>query len=85
MYHFDDESEVQEAEKHRVEFIEPRVDAPVALESWEQLLENAVAEPAAEPGVDYEPIAEPLWQGAPLAAVFHDGQNRIDEDDDGGV
>ena len=27
MHHFDDESEVQEARKHRVELFEPRVDA----------------------------------------------------------
>ena len=85
MYHFDIESKVQEAEKHRVELVEPRVDAPVTLKSWKQLLENAVAEPAAEPGVDCEPIAEPLRQSALFAAAFRKGQNRVDEDDDGGV
>ena len=52
MHHFDDESEVQEAQKHRVELVEPHVDAPAALESSgqpldlvPQLVEFAVAVP----------------------------------------
>ena len=52
MHHFDGESEVQEAQKQRVELVEPRVDAPAALETSEQpldlvpqLVEFAVAVP----------------------------------------
>ena len=44
-------------------------------------LEPAVAGPAAEPGVVRVPVAEPLRQGAPLAAIFQDIQDRVDEDD----
>ena len=44
-------------------------------------LEYAVSRPAAEPGVDREPIAETPRQGPPLAAVLHDMQNRVDDDD----
>ena len=44
-------------------------------------LEHAAAGPAAEPGVDREPVAEALRPGAPLAAVLQDTQNRVDEDD----
>ena len=36
MRHFEDGGEVQEARKSRVEFVEPREEAPVALESPEQ-------------------------------------------------
>ena len=47
----------------------------------EQPLEHAAARPAAEPGVNREPIAEPLRQGAPFAAVLQDVQDRVDEID----
>ena len=47
----------------------------------EQLLKHAAAGPAAEPRVDREPIAEPLRQRAPLAAVLQDVQDRVDEVD----
>ena len=47
----------------------------------EQPLEHAAAPPTAKPGIDLEPVAEPLRQGTPLAAVLQDVQNRVDEDD----
>ena len=43
----------------------------------EQTLENAALGPAAEPGVDRVPFSETFRQGAPLAAVLHDMQNRL--------
>ena len=75
--------EVQEAQIHRVELVEPREKAPAALESPEQPLEHVAARPAAELGVDRGPVAEPLRQGAPLAVALQDVQNRIDDCDVG--
>ena len=62
-----------EADSHAVHFLLPK--------RGEQPLENAVAGPAAEPGVDRGPIAEPPRQGPPFVAVLHDVQYRVDEDD----
>ena len=47
----------------------------------EQPLENAASGPAAEPGVDRGSFSEPLRQRARLAAVLHDMQSRVDDDD----
>ena len=52
-------------------------------ERREQPLENAAAGPAAEPGVDRGPFSEALRQGAPLAAVLQDVNDRVDEVDVG--
>ena len=49
----------------------------------EQPLERTAARPAAEPGVDRASFSEPLRQGAPLAAVLREVQDRVDEDDVG--
>ena len=47
----------------------------------EQPLENAALGPVEEPGVDCVPFSEALQQRAPLSAVLHDVQNRVDEND----
>ena len=51
------------------------------LKRGEQPIEHAAARPAAEPGVDRMPFSEALRQGAPLAAVLQDVQDRIDDCD----
>ena len=53
------------------------------LKRGEQPLEHAAARPAAEPGVDRIPFSEALRQGAPLAAVLQDVQDRVDDCDVG--
>ena len=47
----------------------------------EQPLEHAAVGSAAKPGVNREPVAEPLRQRTSLAAVLQNIQNRIDEGD----
>ena len=51
------------------------------LKRGEQPIKHAAARPAAEPGVDRMPFSEALRQGAPLAAVLQDVQDRVDEVD----
>ena len=53
------------------------------LKRGEQPLEHAAARPAAEPGVDRVPFSEALRQGAPLAAVLQNVQDRVDKYDVG--
>ena len=61
------------------------LDAPVDQmhlpQRGEQPVEHARLGPAVHPGVNREPIAEVLRQGAPLAAVLRNEEKRVDEDD----
>ena len=49
----------------------------------DQPLENAALGPAPEPDVDCVPFSEQPRQRTPFAAVLHDAQNRVDENDIG--
>lgn len=49
------------------------------LESGKDTVEYAVFRLAAHPRVNCVPVAESLWQRAPLATVFRHVKNRVDD------
>ena len=51
------------------------------LKRGEQPVDYAAAEPAAKPGVDRKPVAEPFRQGTPFAAILQDLRKRVYGDD----
>ena len=69
MHHFDDGSEVQEARKRRVELVEPREEAPAALESPEQPFDLV-------PKLAGFPVAVPF--GFPVRLRRHDRRHPVE-------
>jgi hypothetical protein len=49
------------------------------LERLEHAVEDTRRRPTAQPRVDRVPVAKPLWQRPPFAAILGDEENRIDD------
>lgn len=62
-------------ERHR---LDPEAHDPLALQLLEHPVQNAVLRPPVHPSVDRVPVAEPGWQAAPLAAMFGDIQDGVE-------
>ena len=51
----------------------------LALESGKDAVEHAGFAPAVHARVDRVPVAKALWQSAPLASLFGDIEDRVDD------
>ena len=63
----------------QAESLDLDADQLVPLELLEHPVQHAVPGPAAHPHVDRVPVAEPLRQAAPLAALLGHVEDRVDD------